>query len=126
MFQNIGEMVTLFWRNDDGGPAFDKDSRLVFDPPADGTYQVRISQKGYATAGVRIVVRDRASHDIADVTLTSLPESAATGKPTAITLLGADGQLQFSQDAAGLKIQLPGNQPSDGPYALRITGLNLK
>jgi mono/diheme cytochrome c family protein len=35
-------MVTLFYRNDDGGGAFGKDSRLVFDPPADGEYQVRI------------------------------------------------------------------------------------
>jgi hypothetical protein len=35
-------LVTLYWRNDDGGPGLGKDSRLVFDPPADGTYQVRI------------------------------------------------------------------------------------
>ncbi len=35
-------IVTLYYRNDDGGGAFGKDSRLVFDPPADGVYQVRI------------------------------------------------------------------------------------
>ncbi len=35
-------VVTLYHRNDDGGPGFGKDSRLVFDPPADGDYQVRI------------------------------------------------------------------------------------
>jgi hypothetical protein len=35
-------VVTLYYRNDDGGGAFGKDSRLVFDPPADGEYQVRI------------------------------------------------------------------------------------
>src|SRR5262249_23867957 len=35
-------IVTLYYRNDDGGGEFDKDSRLVFDPPADGEYQVRI------------------------------------------------------------------------------------
>ena len=35
-------VVTLYWRNDDGGPGFDKDSRLVFDAPADGDYQVRV------------------------------------------------------------------------------------
>jgi len=34
-----------------------------------GTYQVRISQKGYATAAVRIVVRERASRDVAEVKL---------------------------------------------------------
>jgi hypothetical protein len=35
-------VVTLYHRNDDGGPGFGKDSRLTFDPPADGEYQVRI------------------------------------------------------------------------------------
>jgi WD40 repeat protein len=35
-------VVTLYYRNDDGGAGFGKDSRLVFDPPADGEYQVRI------------------------------------------------------------------------------------
>jgi WD40 repeat protein len=35
-------VVTLYYRNDDGGAGFGKDSRLVFDPPADGDYLVRI------------------------------------------------------------------------------------
>jgi WD40 repeat protein len=35
-------VISLDYRNDDGGPGFGKDSRLVFDPPADGEYQVRI------------------------------------------------------------------------------------
>ncbi len=35
-------IVTLYYRNDDGGPGFGKDSRLVFEPPADGEYQVRV------------------------------------------------------------------------------------
>lgn len=34
---------TLFFRNDDGGPGYGKDSRVLFDPPADGTYQVRVA-----------------------------------------------------------------------------------
>jgi WD40 repeat protein len=38
--------VTLYYRNDDGGPGFNKDSRLTFDPPADGTYIVRIEDVG--------------------------------------------------------------------------------
>jgi WD40 repeat protein len=36
-------LVTLFWRNDDGGAGWGKDSFLSFDPPEDGTYQVRIA-----------------------------------------------------------------------------------
>jgi WD40 repeat protein len=35
-------VVTLYYRNDDGGSGFGKDSRLVFDAPADGEYQVRV------------------------------------------------------------------------------------
>src|SRR5205823_1077807 len=35
-------VVRLTYRNDDGGPGYGKDSRLVFDPPADGEYRVRV------------------------------------------------------------------------------------
>ena len=34
--------LTLFYRNDDGGPVYGKDSFLLFDPPADGEYLVRL------------------------------------------------------------------------------------
>jgi hypothetical protein len=53
-------VITLFWRNDDGGPGFGKDSRLVFDPPADGDYQVRISDsrgEGGRAHAYRLTVR---------------------------------------------------------------------
>ena len=33
---------SLYYRNDDGGSGYGKDSRLFFDPPADGEYQIRI------------------------------------------------------------------------------------
>lgn len=36
-------LFPLFYRNDDGGPGYGKDSRVFFDPPADGTYRVRVS-----------------------------------------------------------------------------------
>jgi hypothetical protein len=36
-------VVTLYYRNDDGGPGYGRDSRLFFDPPADGEYQVRVT-----------------------------------------------------------------------------------
>lgn len=36
-------VFTLHYRNDDGGPGYGTDSRVVFDPPADGVYQVRVS-----------------------------------------------------------------------------------
>jgi WD40 repeat protein len=53
-------VVTLHYRNDDGGPAFGKDSRLIFDPPADGTYLVRVADVrglGGERYGYHLVVR---------------------------------------------------------------------
>jgi WD40 repeat protein len=53
-------VVTLYHRNDDGGPGFGKDSRLVFDPPADGEYQVRVSDargQGGLLHAYRLTVR---------------------------------------------------------------------
>jgi hypothetical protein len=53
-------IVTLYYRNDDGGGDFGKDSRLVFDPPADGEYQVRIADargQGSARHSYQLTVR---------------------------------------------------------------------
>lgn len=53
--------VTLDYRNDDGGPGFQKDAFLIFDPPADGTYLVRVEDVrglGGETYGYQVVVRD--------------------------------------------------------------------
>ena len=53
-------VVTLYWRNDDGGPGFGKDSRLVFDAPADGDYQVRVGDargQGGPLYAYRLTVR---------------------------------------------------------------------
>jgi WD40 repeat protein len=53
-------VVPLYWRNDDGGPGFGKDSRLVFDPPADGEYRVRVADargQGGPLYAFRLTVR---------------------------------------------------------------------
>ena len=52
--------VTLTYRNDDGGPGFGKDARVTFDPPADGTYLVRVEDVrglGGIDYGYHVVVR---------------------------------------------------------------------
>jgi alpha-L-fucosidase len=58
--------------------------------------------------------------------ITSLPANAPTGKPATVTLLATGATLQFTQDADGLKIQLPQEDPGNGPYPLRLTGLHLR
>jgi WD40 repeat protein len=53
-------VFTIFYRNDDGGPGHGKDSRLVFDPPADGEYRVRIGDsrgQGGREYAYRLTVR---------------------------------------------------------------------
>jgi hypothetical protein len=53
-------VVTLYHRNDDGGPGFGKDSRLTFDPPADGEYLVRVGDargQGGPDFAYRLTVR---------------------------------------------------------------------
>ena len=55
----------------------------------------------------------------------SLPINAPTGKPTAVSLLGSEAKLEFSQDAEGLNIQLTQQDPGNGPYAFRIAGLRM-
>ena len=52
--------VQLDYRNDDGGPGYGKDSRVVFDSPADGAYLVRIgdsSGMGSPSSGYRLTIR---------------------------------------------------------------------
>jgi WD40 repeat protein len=53
-------LITLGYRNDDGGPGYGKDSRLRFDPPADGEYRVRVNDargQGGLNYGYRVTVR---------------------------------------------------------------------
>ncbi len=50
----------LTYRNDDGGPGYGKDSRVFFDPPADGVYQVRVTdadRAGGPAHAYRLTVR---------------------------------------------------------------------
>ena len=52
--------VTLTYRNDDGGPAFAKDSRVTFEAPADGDYLVRVEDVrglGGEDFGYHLVIR---------------------------------------------------------------------
>ncbi|HXG12045.1 MAG TPA: c-type cytochrome domain-containing protein [Gemmataceae bacterium] len=53
-------VFALNYRNDDGGPGYGKDSRLFFDPPADGEYQVRIADAraaGGSSYAYRLTIR---------------------------------------------------------------------
>jgi len=87
-------VFTLNYRNDDGGPGYGKDSGLYFDPPADGTYQVRVTDArgafGPAHAFRVTVRRPRPDFTIsANVSGPSLLSGGAT--PINVTVSRTDG-----------------------------------
>jgi alpha-L-fucosidase len=59
----------------------------------------------------------------AEAEIASLPEAA--GKVETVTMLGSDGNLEFTQDTAGLKVKLPATAPCKYAYVLKITGLKM-
>jgi alpha-L-fucosidase len=50
----------------------------------------------------------------------------SVGTITSVTLLGHEGNLDFTQDNEGLKIKMPAEQPCKYAFTLKITGLKLK
>jgi WD40 repeat protein len=86
--------VTLYYRNDDGGPGYGRDSRLFFDPPADGEYLVRIGDarsQGGPDHAYRLTVRPP-RHDF---TVRFSPTAPSVWKggavPVTVTADRADG-----------------------------------
>jgi hypothetical protein len=53
------------------------------------------------------------------------PGSAQEGKVRRVRLLGHPGDLEFTQDAEGLKVKLPAQPPGQHAFALEIRGLTL-
>ncbi len=75
----------LPYRNDDGGPGFGKDSRLFFDPPADGNYRVRIRDargQGGEQFAYRLTVRPPRP----DFSIAFNPTAPAVGKGASLTI----------------------------------------
>jgi hypothetical protein len=119
-------VFTIFYRNDDGGPGFGRDSYLIFDPPADGTYKVRIADaRGMAGVnfGYRLTVRPPNPH----FTLQTSPANPVVSKggsiPITITAQRIDGfdgpiKIEVSNMPAGL--HLPMTTIEAGTYATTV------
>ena len=59
--------------------------------------------------------------------ITSLAKGKApAGDIKSVTLLGHQGELEFSHDEQGLKVKMPAEKPCDYAFALKIAGLKLK
>jgi len=48
------------------------------------------------------------------------------GRIRNVELLGHQGKVQWTQDEAGLRIQLPAEQPGAHAFAFKIEGLDLR
>lgn len=99
-------VFSLAYRNDDGGPGFGKDSRLFFDVPADGTYQVRITDargEGGPTHAYRITIR------------TPRPDFSVSFNPTAPTV--------WKGGAVPVSVTATRTDGFDGPIQLSLEGL---
>jgi alpha-L-fucosidase len=60
------------------------------------------------------------------ITIASLATTNAVGRVKSVTLLGHKSKLDFSQDEAGLKINLPAEKPCDYAWAFKITRTGMR
>ena len=89
--------------------------------------------RGQSGANIRFTVKGEALYAILlgnwpgeTVIITSLAQGQPLkGKITAVTMLGGEGELKFSQEATGLKVELPPAAPGKYAYVLKITGLKM-
>lgn len=97
----------LAFRNDDGGPGYGKDSRVFFDPPADGTYAVRVTDAtgaGGPRHAYRVTVRE------------PRPDFAVRFGPTVAPKVWRGGGVPLNVTATRL-------DGYDGPISLEFAGL---
>jgi hypothetical protein len=106
-------VIALPYRNDDGGPGYGKDSRLVFDVPADGEYRVRVGDArglGGPMYAYRLTVRPpRPSYDVS-----FKPTNPAVWKGNAIPVTvtadrsdGFDGPIDVRLDTLPAGLSAP-------------------
>lgn len=96
----------VFFRNDDGGPGYGKDARVLFEAPADGTYQVRVADArgaGGPHHAYRLTVRPPRPDFAVSVGPVSPGVWKGGGVPLTVTADRKDGY--------------------DGPIAVKLEGL---
>ncbi|MBY0460904.1 MAG: hypothetical protein K2V38_26590, partial [Gemmataceae bacterium] len=99
-------LFPLTYRNDDGGPGYGKDSFLLFDPPADGNYQVRVTDARGAsgpTHAYRVTVRP------------PRPDYSVSFSPTAPNV--------WKGGAVPVNVTVNRVDGFDGPVSVKLEGL---
>ena len=82
----------------------------------------------YSGNGWHFTVKDGALYAIGSTGGESVIQavSTAVGTVQKVEMLGSQSPVTFSQDDTGLKVEVPGQPAGQLPFALKITGLNLK
>jgi hypothetical protein len=118
-------VFTLYYRNDDGGPGYGRDSRILFDPPADGDYKVRIADAramGGDNFGYRLTIR----HPRESFTLRSTPKTpvvrggAIPVTFTAERIDGFDGPIKIQVKNLPPGFHMPATTIEAGAYATTV------
>ncbi len=97
-------VTTLHYRNDDGGPGYGKDSRLFFEPPADGEYAVRIGDargQGGPQYAYRLTIRPPQPSFTVSFNPTAPAVSKGSALPITVTAErtdGFDGAIELQLD----------------------------
>jgi len=119
-------VFTLYYRNDDGGTGFGRDSRLMFEPPADGTYKIRISDArsmGGVNFGYRLTVRPPTPHFTLKATPTNPVVSKGSSIPITITaerIDGYDGPIYVAVKNLPPGLHLPTTTIEAGTFATTV------
>lgn len=113
-------VIQLPYRNDDGGPGYGKDSRIFFDPPADGEYVVRIGDargQGGQDYAYRLTIRPPNP----GFTVSFTPTAPAVWKGSAIPISvtadradGYDGPIDVQLDGLPAGLSAPAGHISAG------------
>jgi hypothetical protein len=118
-------VFTLFYRNDDGGPGFGRDSRILFDPPADGEYRVRIADArgmGGVNFGYRLTVRDANPHFTLKAGAIA-PVSRGSAIPVTFTaerIDGFDGPIKVEVRNLPKGLHMPATTIEAGTYSTTV------
>jgi hypothetical protein len=138
-------VVKLYYRNDDGGPVYGKDSKLTFTAPADGEYFLKIRDVR-GTQGERFAYR-LSAHEIApDFLLAVNPPNpnVPRGGTVALTVTasrldGFDGEIEVKllglpagftatpgvirKDMNSTVVLLSAGESAGGQFPLRVQGV---